>query len=211
MSEATLRRPRFARGRFVSQPFWSGAGVIPLFVGYAVVAWVLTCKHRRTLLGFAIMLASVALLVAIGAAHRQLGVYNPNLYIEGMQVLLYPYIVLVAAVGVFLVVLPHRPPDHCVSCGYSLEGLARPVHICPECGRSNPELAGHRRSGEERAGLRRSDAAVAVSGPVLADGEAHAEPHEQDARGDTGDERPSQDAQLARVERADQGDRAGAG
>ena len=190
--------------------------MIPLFMGYAVIAWVLTCKHRRTLVGYGIVAASVAVLVAVGAAHRQIGVLNPGMYIEGMQVLLYPYTVLVAAVGVFLVVLPHRPPEHCVSCGYSLDGLARPVQTCPECGRDNPELVGHRRSGADRESLRRSDAHLSAernvqAGPPSADHQAHTQADEQHARGDAGDQRPPEDPELVVIKWADQRDRPGAG
>lgn len=183
--------------------------MIPLFVGYAVIAWVLTCKHRRTLLGLAIVMASVLVLVGIAVLHHRIGAANPNMYMQGMQVLLYPYIVLVAGIGGFLFALPHRPTEHCVSCGYDLEGLRRPIHVCPECGRANPELVGHRRSGAEREQLRRSDAPRVVA--HSADHEPNRQPNGQDQPRHTRDERPAQHAELALVERADQADGSGSG
>lgn len=133
--------------------------MIPLFVGYAVIVWYLTARYRRTLLAYACALSGVGLLMTLGYAHWVIGRFHPELFIQGMQILLYPYTIVVGAVGVFIASLPHRvEPGNCPRCGYNLLGLATPLANCPECGAPCETVrTDYRRSGTERADLRAPD------------------------------------------------------
>lgn len=133
--------------------------MIPLFVGYAVIVWYLAARYRRTLLAYACALSGVALLVTLGYAHWVVGRFHPELFIQGMQILLYPYTIVVGAVGVFIASMPHRvEPGCCPACGYDLRGLESPRATCPECGGPcETERVKYRPSGTERDDLRSQD------------------------------------------------------
>lgn len=161
--------------------------MIPFFVGYAMLVWYLSARYRRTVLAFACALSGTALLAVLAYGHWLFGQGHPELFIQGMQILLYPYTVVVGVVGVFIASLPRRyPPGACPRCGYDLAGLGHPVANCPECGRpSHGSRVSYRRSGAERENLRRADVTV-VSAAEAAPGAAG----DQDQQGDHAEQRP---------------------
>lgn len=108
--------------------------MIPFFVGYALLVWIPAAIHRRRGLGFAIVLAGALGLVGISLAHYQLRHLNPSWFIEGMQVLLYPYTAVVTVVGLYITLLPRTFEGCCPRCAYSLVGLPVSRRYCPECG-----------------------------------------------------------------------------
>ncbi len=158
--------------------------MIPFFVGYALFVWYLAARYRRTVLAYACALAGVALLLVLTWGHWVIGQFNPELMIQNMQILLYPYTVAVGAVGFFIASLPRtHPPGCCGRCGYNLAGLMQPAFVCPECGGpiDAPRVA-YRPSGRERSDLRATDV-VPVSAADAAPGAAsdqHQPGHEPD-------------------------------
>lgn len=162
--------------------------MIPFFVGYAMLVWYLAARYRRTTLAFGCALAGTALLLVFAYGHWVVGQGNPALFIQGMQILLYPYTVVVGAVALFIASLPRRfPPGACPRCGYDLAGLSHPVANCPECGRpSHAKKIAYRRSGAEREDLRRPDVTV-ISAAQPAPGGAG----DQDERRDDAEQRPA--------------------
>jgi hypothetical protein len=112
-----------------------------LFVLYAVMSWYFAAKYRRMWRGGFSVIASLLGLILIGWLHIKLSQWTKGtVSLPMMQMLLYPYAIMVVAVGVFLIVLPRRidQPGHCQMCGYDLEGLeimpGRVWLVCPECG-----------------------------------------------------------------------------
>lgn len=137
--------------------------MIPFFVGYALLVWYFVARYRRSLRAFAYALAGIATLVGIGYLHWLLGHYHPEFFIQGLQMLLYPYTVMVGAVALFIAGLPRRTnPGACVHCGYNLIGLGYPVAHCPECGHKSDVVPPYvyRPSGLERGDLRGADRAL---------------------------------------------------
>jgi hypothetical protein len=108
--------------------------MIPFFVGYAMLVWIPVARYRREWQAFLIVLLGFLGLVGISIAHYQLGRLTPSWYIQGMQALLYPYTIMVGAVGLFIALLPRTFEGCCPGCGYSLIGLPISKRRCPECG-----------------------------------------------------------------------------
>jgi hypothetical protein len=136
--------------------------MIPLFMGYALTVWLLAARHRRQLLGWAAVLGGVGALVAVAMVHYLVGRAHPEIFMQGMQVLLYPYTAMVAGVGFFVVSMPRGHDGlRCRRCRYDLAGLHDDeIDRCPECGEPLPErprAAAHRPSGLERTDLQHSD------------------------------------------------------
>jgi hypothetical protein len=105
------------------------------FVVYAVLAWYLAFKWRREWRGFGVVLLSLAGVALVAYFHICLNRWtNGRIYLPVLQVLLYPYGVLVGMVGVFLAVLPLRHKFSCRACGFELSGLESDNPRCPECG-----------------------------------------------------------------------------
>lgn len=106
------------------------------FAIYAVLVWYLAARWRRRLAGFASVAAGLAVLVATAWLHIRLSVWtHGRIYLPVLQALLYPYIVLVGVVGVYVTCLPRAArPMHCSSCDYDLAGLGASLPRCPECG-----------------------------------------------------------------------------
>lgn len=107
---------------------------------YAMLIWYLAMRLRRRWSGAASVAAGVLLLIAL---NRLFSGENPGLLAgKGdrgpniLLVLLWPYTLLVAGVGAFIVCLPRRPPGefYCQKCHYDFAGLNPAYLVCPECG-----------------------------------------------------------------------------
>ena len=113
---------------------------VVFFVVYAVLVWYLAARWRRQWLGLLVAIGGVAGVAFVAFLHWRLSEWtNRGIYIEVLQVLLYPYGVVVGAVALFIAALPRSPRmARCAYCGYDLHGLSAVGPsglICPECGR----------------------------------------------------------------------------
>lgn len=107
-----------------------------LFVIYAVAIWYAVYRTRRTLRGMACLLGGVALLIVVAWLHYKLQEWTTfDIFLPVLQIILYPYTVLVLGVGVFFLWLPH---PGCRVCGYDISQLAH-ASVCPECGSTYEE------------------------------------------------------------------------
>lgn len=200
------------------------------FVIYAVLVWWAGYHWRRRWLG----LASVALgflgLLCIAVIHLQLNEWtHGRIYLPVLQVLLYPYTVLVVAGGLFMAAMPKMLPFRCASCGYDLEGLEGDLAVCPECGRTHA-MAYHIGDDCHACGApidrRRVPAAGVVTcrpcglvhftprrGATARSAPQHAvqHAHRQHQHGHPGDHQPPQQDQPAGPDLADHGERPGRG
>lgn len=108
------------------------------FVIYIVLVWYLAYRYRRRWVGFGVVAGGFAGLVFLGYLHWMMSEWtHGRIYLPVLQVLLYPYTLLVGAGGVFMVSMPKMLPFRCASCGYDLEGLEGALTNCPECGRTH--------------------------------------------------------------------------
>lgn len=186
--------------------------MIPFFVGYALLVWFGSARHRRTWLGWGCVGLGVGGLVLLSYGHWIFGRLFPELMPQGLQILMYPYTVVVGAVGIFITLMPRAvPAGVCAGCEYDLRGLGHPVAACPECGRPVDAEAGirHRSSGSPRDDLRSGD-----SGLASAHSATQGSPRgtaDQDQRGQASDQDPSDRIELRGRERLDGGDRPGIG
>ncbi len=116
-----------------------------LFSIYAVIVWFAAARYRRQWGSFASVAAGLAGLILIALLHIQLSRWtNGRIFLPVLQAMLYPYIGLVALVGLYLSCLPRAmAATACRACEYDLTGLAADRVVCPECGReaSARELA----------------------------------------------------------------------
>ncbi len=113
------------------------------FVIYAIAVWYAAARWRRQWLSLAWVTAGFLGLVLVGYFHSRLNVWsNGQIYLPVLRVLLYPYTLMVVAVGLYIAALPRRNIrwEHCPLCEYDLRGLDQPIETCPECG-MNEELA----------------------------------------------------------------------
>lgn len=114
------------------------------FPVYAVCVWLIAFRFRRNWRGLLVVAAGIAGLMAIAWAHYRLSIVTDGrVYLPILQMLMYPYIGLVALGGAFAVCMPRRPgPGQCHACGYHLKGLEPDGagYTCPECG-SGPRPA----------------------------------------------------------------------
>lgn len=127
-----------------------------LFVFYAVLVWYGAFRGRRRPVGFAVLVGGVLFLLLVNRVHLEIArTFNYDEYVAVFRVLLYPYIILVGAVSLFLVMLPIDLPRgelHCKSCLYDLSDLKEEIFAgdpCPECGSTMQEASS--RSGRRRA------------------------------------------------------------
>lgn len=117
------------------------------FVVYALVVWFLVAKFRRTWLGYSLSAAGFVGVVLIGMLHIKIRDWSGGaFYLGAMQMLLYPYGLLVLGVALFIASIPRRYADGaCQRCGYDLGGLESLGLTCPECGARQPvTVAGER-------------------------------------------------------------------
>ena len=127
--------------------------MIPIFVGYAMIVWVLAARHRRNIAGFFVVLLGFLGLAGLNYLHGMLNVWSGGtIHLPVLRAIMYPYTALVAGVGLFIAALPRRSMFGCFRCAYDLEGLemARGAITCPECGQVNQMPAAYRRSGTDR-------------------------------------------------------------
>ncbi len=108
-----------------------------LFSIYAVIVWFAAARYRRQWGSFASVAAGTAGLILVALFHIQLSRWtHGRIYLPTLQAVLYPYIGLVAIVGVYLSCLPRAIPETaCRACEYDLRGLSAERVVCPECGR----------------------------------------------------------------------------
>lgn len=107
-----------------------------IFPLYAVLVWYLAAKYRRRWQGFAIVAASVLLIVLVGFFHAWLGeVTRGRFQVGNMRIILIGYGALIGFIGLFIACLGREQPWHCQFCGYNLLGHAEANPRCPECGR----------------------------------------------------------------------------
>ncbi len=116
-------------------------------IAYAVLVWYGALRWRRNWRGVIAVVLGVLGVVVVGFLHYKLNEWtHGRVYLRVLQVLLYPYGVLVAAVGFFIAALPRvYAGAQCRSCGYDLRGLETDERVCPEC--ATTHALGHR-SGE---------------------------------------------------------------
>jgi hypothetical protein len=116
------------------------------FALYAIAVWYAAAKFRRQWRGFLwIALAAVGL-VLVGFFHWQLNIWtHGRIYLRVLQVLLYPYSILVIVIALYIACLPRRAAAaRCSGCGYEFTGISALDAVCPECGaeRTEPVVAG---------------------------------------------------------------------
>lgn len=140
-----------------------------IFTLYALAVGYFAARWRRTLRGVLAVMAGEGVLVFLAWWHLQIPLLASRgvTLFEGIdilpfQILLYPYMIFVVAMGVFVVCLPKKAPvDSCWHCRYDLSSLVEEpgLLICPECGREHVGLRarGYRVSGEERFNLSKGD------------------------------------------------------
>lgn len=130
---------------------------------YAVAVWYGAVRWRRRWQGFAWVASGVLGVLAMIRFHFLLEAWTPyTIYLPVLQTLLWSYALLVGAIGLFVVCIPHRHgPWCCQACGYDLSGVPGFTHVCPECGR-----------GFSAATARAAEARLAplVPNPTLAQG-----------------------------------------
>lgn len=107
-----------------------------VFVIYAVMVWYLAARWRRRWAGFAAVFGGLMLLLLLAWLHIQIYYWTDGaIGLPVLQILLYPYIMLVFGIGLFTACLPRAAlPGQCLFCRYDLSGLESETTICPECG-----------------------------------------------------------------------------
>jgi hypothetical protein len=101
--------------------------------------WYAAAKWRRRWPSFVFVAIGLLVLVGVAYLHYWLSIWtNGRINLPVLRSMLYPYIVLVGLVGVYIACLPrHRPGENvCHACRYDLTGLKLPTP-CPECGARN--------------------------------------------------------------------------
>lgn len=104
------------------------------FVAYAIGVWYAAARYRRRLAAFLWVGAGLLGLLGIAYLHHWLSVWTGGkIYVPLMRSLLYPYTLLVVAVGVFIACLP-RPPSPCRKCGHDTSQDGLDARACGGCG-----------------------------------------------------------------------------
>ena len=174
-----------------------------LFVVYAIAVWYAAFRWRRTATAYAWVIAGILGLVGVAWVHAKLAQRWPNLFvISQLQLLLYPYTILVGVMGFFIASLPL---SGCRLCGYDLSGHeGEDIERCPECGATTAEMRTRRGRRAARRRIRRAQKrarAPRVWSPASGEG---VDPAEQEhERGDAKRHAPSERRQRAGVHRSD--------
>lgn len=198
------------------------------FVIYAALVWWAGYRWRRRWLGFAWVALGFLGLVGMAVLHWRLSEWtHGRIYLPVLQVLLYPYTLLVAAGGCFMAAMPKMLPFRCATCGYDLEGLEGDLAVCPECGRTHAMVY---RAGDDchacgaPIDVRRVPAGGVVTcrpcglvhfvprRATVGYSAAYSPVHhadDQHQHGQTGDDQPPQQGQPGRGDVADHGEGAG--
>lgn len=144
-----------------------------LFVAYAVLVWFASFRWRRQLAGVAALVLAMIGLHLFNLVHNDAAAfigYDPRMF----RGLMYPYMVLVAAVGLYLYSFPRELPRgrvHCRACWYDLsdhEDDFTPDTPCPECGVTPAEARSFRSRRHARKRLARARPPEEIHGIVLA-------------------------------------------
>ncbi len=142
-----------------------------LFVFFAVLVWYGAFTGRRRIGGIAALAAGMGLLFAVNMVHYRVAqMFGYEHLVPVFRVILYPYIVLVGSVGLFMVWLPIELPRgelHCRACTYDLSDLKVEVmggDPCPECGATLAEAA--TRKGRRLARRRRHARSMQAPDPI---------------------------------------------
>ncbi len=142
-----------------------------LFVFFAVLVWYGSFQGRRRLGGLAALAGGLFVLLMVNAVHFRIAqIFEYEELVPVFRVLLYPYIVMVMCVGLFLVTLPIDLPRgeiNCKACRYDLTDLKQEVldgDPCPECGATLAEAA--TRKGRRLARKRRHARSKLAPEPV---------------------------------------------
>jgi hypothetical protein len=108
------------------------------FVVYALAVWYAAFHWRRRWESLATVIAGACGVALVGWLHAMLDVWTGGeIRVAVLQSMLYPYGLLVVAVGVYLATMPLTiaPAVRCLHCNYDMHGLDDPEVVCPECGR----------------------------------------------------------------------------
>jgi len=110
---------------------------VAAFMVYGVLVWWLTFRLRGSWRAFVPPVVGVLGVVGVGWLHMRLNDWSGGkIYLQVLQVLLYPYGAMVGAVGVFIAAIPvkavGRRDRKCHACLYDLRG--NETGVCPECG-----------------------------------------------------------------------------
>ncbi len=163
-----------------------------LFVAYALLVWFAALRWRRRLAGLAAIVASMFVLHLVNLVHgdvaRAFG-YDANIF----RGLMYPYMGLVAAIGLYLFSFPRELPRgrvHCRACWFDLSDHEEltPDTPCPECGTTQTEAKSLKGRRTARRRLAHSRPPVEVPGLVvtadeLAPDDPNRHPHKHHAHG----------------------------
>lgn len=133
-----------------------------LFVAYALAVWFLAYQQRRRARALLVISGALLVLHTVNVAHGWVAArYDYTHLLPVFRVLMYPYMALVAAMGLFLAVMPRRLAlVPCRLCEYELHELTAelgPDVACPECG-TTPSQA------STRAGRRLARRRLALAG-----------------------------------------------
>jgi len=136
MVRGPARRSRYNRRVTVQ-----GADSVYFFVAFAVIVWFACFRLRRKWRAVGVCALALGILVGVAFFHWKLNQWtNGRIYLPVMQTILYPYIVFVVGIGLYIAALPNGVASHlCEYCRYDMSGLEEP--LCPECGRADERVA----------------------------------------------------------------------